>query len=189
MWKRLVIGKRIAIVFAVLIAAGCQSKNVNTDYDTSADFSQLRRYQFQDDKDNVDKQFEPLLSGRVKNALEQSLAAQFNLAKPNEAPDFRVRYFVKPVEKKVDDRPKLGIGLGGFGGNVGGGISLGIPLGGNKLDQQAQIVVDFVHPTSGQLLWRGNTVVGLSSSEPETNDKQVQQGVNEILKEFPPKAK
>jgi hypothetical protein len=179
--------KRILIVFAVLIAAGCQSKNVNTDYDTTADFSQLRRYQYQDNTDNIDKKYEPLLSGRVKTALDNSLSNQFNVAKPNETADFLVRYYVKPVEKVVDDRPKLGIGVGGFGGNVGGGISLGIPLGGNDLDQQAQIVVDFVHPTSGQLLWRGSKVVALSSSKPDLNSQQVQRGVDEIIREFPPK--
>jgi hypothetical protein len=180
MWKRTI------IILAALLAVGCQSKNVVTDYDTGADFSQLQRYQWQDEPNNIDPQFQSLLSGRVKAALEQSLAAQFTPADTTHQPDFLVRYFARPVQKVVDDRPKAGIGIGGFGGNVGGGISLSFPLGGNKFDQQAEIVVDFLSPADQKLLWRGSQVVALSSSQPEANTQQVQKAVDEILRQFPP---
>lgn len=179
--------KRIFVLFGLLaLAAGCQSNKVETDYDTHADFTRLQRYQLQEKPENIEAQFEPLLSGRLKTALDQRLSAQFSPVA--DKPDFLVRYYVKKVEKVVDDRPRAGIGIGGFGSNVGGGISLSLPLGGNKFDQQAQIIVDFIDPASQQLLWRGNTVVDLSSSDPEANTQQVQKAVNEILKNYPPRS-
>lgn len=184
MWKRLI---AVVGITGLLLTAGCQSQDVVTDYDTGADFSTLQRFGWLPEQpDNIDKQFQPLLAGRVKTALEQSLPAQFNPSDAGHPPDFLVRYFVRPVKKLVDDRPQAGIGIGSFGGNVGGGISLNFPLGGNKFDQKAEIIIDFLAPSDKRLLWRGSQEVALSSSEPEANTQQVQKAVSEILRKFPP---
>lgn len=178
--------KRIAILLGLLLTAGCQSTNVNTDYDTGTDFDKFHRYQWQDEADNVDAQYEPLLGSRVKTALEDQLANRFDVAGTAEKPDFLVRFYARPVKKLVDDRPQMGIGVGSYGGNVGTGISMSFPIGGNKFDQQAEIVIDFLEPGSRKLLWRGTRVVDLSSSQPDLNTQQVGKAVAEILREFPP---
>jgi len=179
--------KRVAVLVGLLATAGCQSTNVKTDYDTSADFSQLHRYQIQAEANNIDAQFEPLLDNRVKTALEDSLLSQFNPATETEKPDFLVRYYARPVKQPVDDRPQMGIGVGSYGGSIGTGISMSFPLGGSALDQQAEIVIDFLEPGSQKLLWRGSRAVALSSSQPDLNTQQVAKAVAEILREFPPR--
>lgn len=178
--------KRIAVLLGILITAGCQSTNVNTDYDTGANFDQFHRYQWQDEKNNIDSQYEPLLGNRVKLALEDQLANQFDKVPEGEKPDFLVRYYVRPVQKVVDDRPQMGVGVGSYGGSFGTGVSMTFPIGGNRFDQQADIIVDFLDPSSQKLLWRGTRSVDLSSSQPQLNEQQVGRAVAEILRQFPP---
>lgn len=178
--------KRIAVLLGLLLASGCQSTNVKTDYDTGADFSRFHHYRLQGESGDIDTQFQPLLGDRLKTALEDNLANQFDVTAAGEQPDFLVRYYARPVKKLVDDRPQMGVGVGSYGGNFGTGVSLSFPLGGDRFDQQAEIVVDFLDPTSKKLLWRGTRTVDLSSSQPELNSQQVGRAVAEILRQFPP---
>jgi hypothetical protein len=79
-------------------------------------------------------------------------------------------------------------GYHGGGGNYsGGGISFSFPLGGNDLDRQGQLIIDFLEPGSRRLLWRGSQVIGMSSSSSQLNERQLNKAASEILKQFPPR--
>jgi len=186
MWQRF-----LPLITALIFPIAAHAADVQTDYDTEKDFSQLHYYQWQSQRDNIDAAFSALSTDTAKEFLSYSLDRQMAPASEQFPADFLVRYYIKSVQKLVDDRPHVGVGVGGYNGSMssgmGGGVSFSFPLGGNDLDQNAQIIVDFLDPKTQQLLWRGSTMVGVSSKSQQANQKQLQKAFNEILKKFPPR--
>ena len=181
MWQRLSLTVA-ALTFAVMTNA----VDVQTDYDTEKDFSQFHYYQWQPQTDSIDNTLTVLSADQIKDLLSYSLDRQMAAASEKFPADFLVRYYIKSVKKLTDDRPRVGIGMGGFGDSMGGGVSFSFPFGGNDLDQNAQIIVDFLEPKTQRLLWRGSAVTGISSSSTQANEKQLQKAFDEMLKKFPP---
>lgn len=181
MWRRLF---STALLCAAFTA---QAGGVDTDYDTSADFSHFTYYQWQTQSDNVDETFAMLGSGNIQDALTPGLDRQMNNADAQHPADFLVRYYIREVKKVVDDRPRVGVGIGGTNNSMGGGFSFSFPLGGDTLDKQANVVIDFLDAKTQKLVWRGSTVTGMSSTSTEINQRQLQKAAAEILKKFPPK--
>jgi hypothetical protein len=181
MWQRLL------LIGALLFSGAAFCASVETDYDISFNFGNLRYYQWLDATDNIDEAFAGLPKDNIKLGLEQNLDSILNPANAEHKADMLVRFYIKSVKKLVDDGPRVGVGMGGFGGYTGGGISFCFPLGGGGLDQQAQIVIDFLEPTSQRLLWRGSLITGMSSSSAQVNERQVNKAAAEILKQFPPR--
>lgn len=180
MWRHLL------LIAAFLVAMPLHAADVQTDYDSSVDLGKVQHYQWLKQTDGIDAQFSTLTDDMVREILTSSLDRQLQPASDKFPADVLVRYYIRPVKKLVDDRPRLGIGIGGFGSNVGGGVSLNFPLGGNDLDQQAHVVIDFLDPKTKRLIWRGSIVTGLSSKSSSTNQKQLQKAADAILRKFPP---
>ncbi len=179
--------RRFLLVALLCTAAAAHAATVEIDYDTSADFSRFNYYQWQEQSDNVDAMFAMLGSGNIQDAITPSLDQRVTIANAQHPADFLVRYYLREVKKMVDDRPRVGIGIGGGSSNVGGGFSFSFPLGGDNLDKQAHVVIDFVDAKTQKLMWRGSLVTGLSSTSTEINQRQVQKAAAEILKKFPPR--
>lgn len=182
MWQRALI---TLAAFTLSIAA--HAVDVQTDYDTAKDFSQLHYYEWQAQSDSIDPTFTALSADDTKNLLSYSLDRQMAQASEKFPADFLVRYYVKGVKNIVDNRPRVGVGMGGFNNSVGGGVSFSFPLGGNNLDQTAQIIIDFLDPKTQQLIWRGSLITNISSKSAQANQKPLQKAFDEILKRFPPK--
>lgn len=178
--------KRLVLLTALLITSPLYAASVETDYDTSANFSHFAYYQLQAQSDNIDTMYSMLGSGNIEDALTPSLDQRLSPANAQHPTDLLVRYYIRDVKKIVDDRPRVGIGMGSMGDNIGGGFSFSFPLGGDKLDKQAQVVIDFIDAKTQKLLWRGSLVTGMSSTSTEINQRQVQKAAAEILKKFPP---
>lgn len=183
MWQRALL---TLAAFALSIAA--HAVDVQTDYDSEKDFSQFHYYQWQPLNDSIDSSFTALNADATKDLLSYSLDRQMAAASEKFPADFLVRYYIKSVKKIVDDRPRVGVGMGGFNDHMGGGVSFSFPLGGNDLDQPAQIVVDFLDPKTQQLVWRGSLTTNVSSKSTQANQKQLQKAFDEILKRFPPRS-
>jgi hypothetical protein len=186
MWQRLLLITSL-LLSILLVSTSGHCANVETDYDVQFDFGQLHYYQWLDAADNIDEVYATLPKDNIKFGLEQNLDSQLSPATAEHKADLLVRYYVRNVKKLVDDRPQVGLGVGGFGSNTGGGISFSFPLGGDNLDRQAQLVIDFLNPENQQLLWRGSLVIGMSSNSAQVNERQINKAAAEILKQFPPR--
>jgi hypothetical protein len=182
MWQRL-----LTLITALTFSIVAHTADVQTDYDTEKDFSQFHYYQWQTQSENIDASFTALNADTAKDLLSYSLDKYMAAASEKFPADFFVRFFINTVKKMVDDRPRIGIGMGGFNDRMGGGVSFSFPLGGNDLDQTAQIVIDFLDPKTQQLIWRGSVVTSVSSKSMQANQKQLQKAFDEILKRFPPR--
>ena len=177
----------LATLAALIVGTAALAADVQTDYDTQRNFSTFNHYAWQDHGENIDKSFANLDAEAIKTLLSERLDSLAAPAGDKSPADFLVRCYIRPFKKLVDDRPRLGVGVGGFNDNVGGGVSFSFPLGGSDLDQPAQVVVDFLDPKTEKLVWRGSLKTSLSSKSTKANQKQLQKAFDEILKRFPPR--
>lgn len=191
--------RRPSLLFAASLLLACgmlagvpaSAADVETDYDVQFEFGNRQYYQWSDAADHIDDAYASLPKDNIRLGLEQTLDQKLVPASADHQPDLLVRYYVRDVEKLVDDRPRVGIGMGGGGGSFGsysgGGIAFSFPLGGDNLDRQAQVIIDFLDPQTQRLVWRGSQVVGMSSGSMQVNERQVNKAAAEILKRFPPR--
>lgn len=166
--------------------AGCQSSRVVTDYDQSVDFTRYQQYSWLDERSGASDQFDPLLAKRVRDAISSELQAR-GFSENAAGADFLVRFFVASSAAVSEPKMRGGVGMGSFGGSVGMGVSLGFPLGGTRVKQEAEVLIDFLDPQSRELTWRGREPVTLND-DPEETTKRIRAAVARIVAQFPPKA-
>jgi hypothetical protein len=66
------------------------------------------------------------------------------------------------------------------------GLSMSMPLGGDSVTQQTQILVDFIDAGDEKLKWRGSRILSFNDEPPEQLTAMVQQVVADILAKYPP---
>ena len=177
----------IALLLPLLILAGCQSSKVTVDYDSQTNFNSYRFYQWLPDKSGTSDDIDPLMSERIKDALEQQLPnTGMKPAQGEQAADVLVRYFMARSTKSSGSKGSVGVGGASGGGGSVMGLSMSMPLGGDSVTQQAQVMVDFIDAKDEKLKWRGSRTFKFSDEPPEQLTAMVQEVIAEILAKYPP---
>src|SRR5690606_37711458 len=115
---------RNAIILVVgLLSVSCATVRVNYDYDREADFTAYTTYNYFSDLDSGMSQLD---ERRLIGILDSTL--QTKGYRLTEEPDFYINILSNVFQARGGN--SVGVGLGGGGRNIGGGISLGIPVGG-----------------------------------------------------------
>jgi hypothetical protein len=178
----------VALLILAATWLACSGIRVDSDYDPSADFSQLRTWSWlPQTRESGDPRLDnALLDSRIRNAVEAELRAKGFERVDSGASNFQVVYHVN-VEGKVDvDTVYRGYPHGRYGryGYRGGGYSETTV----RQYDEGTLLIDFLDPDSGALLWRGSGQATVrESSSPEQRTKRVNEAVNKILAQFPPK--
>ncbi|MEX1668884.1 DUF4136 domain-containing protein [Zhongshania guokunii] len=173
------------LIFAALLSA-CSTTKVVSDYNPSVDFSRYQRY-IMSENSGADKSVSPFITDNVKASLQNQIKARlFTPAQPSHTADFIVQYYLAEAADTIDRSPRLGLGIGSFGGNFGMSSSVGVPLGKDTVNRNVQIIIDFLDPTDRKLSWRGSLVVELHNNDPKANAAAIEATVAEILNQFPP---
>ncbi|MGI9546720.1 MAG: DUF4136 domain-containing protein [Flavobacteriaceae bacterium] len=170
--------KYLLLPFIVFYFLSCSSVRVNYDYDQSTDFSSYRTYNYFSD---MATGLSDLDTKRLVEAIDSMM--QTKGIKLSEEPEFLINIqsqsFYSPSNSSV------GVGVGGTGGNVGGGVSIGVPLGGNSLERE--LVFDLVDTQKNQLFWQAISVSNLSdNAAPATREKKIYEIVNKVFAKYPP---
>ncbi|OSY88509.1 hypothetical protein WH52_07085 [Tenacibaculum holothuriorum] len=170
------------IVFALLILCiGCSTPKVVYDYDSKTNFSKYTTFDYFED---AGEGLSELDKKRIERVITSKLKLQ-EITRNTEKPSFYVNYLSKQI--KVDDRPRIGVGIGG-GGNVGFGISGGIPVGNKEV--KMQLTVDFVEADNNQLFWQGIVDKKLKErTSPQERDLFFNEVLTKIMEGYPPKKK
>jgi len=152
---------------------------VDYDYDTKSNFNSFKTYNYYSD---LDTGLSELDSKRFLNALDSLLQSKgFKLS---EAPNFYIDISSEIYQN--ESRNTVGVGVGGTGRNVGGGISIGLPIGQAKHSRQIQI--DFIDEDGKGLFWQA---ISESSFNPNANPEKREAKLNAIvvkmLSQYPPK--
>ncbi|MGB5236186.1 MAG: DUF4136 domain-containing protein [Flavobacteriaceae bacterium] len=173
--------RKFLLAGLLMFVISCASVQVNYDYDPATDFSDYRTYNYFSDLDtglsNLDNQ-------RLLDAVDSVM--QIKGIKLSEEPEFLINIqsqsYLKPQNSS------LGVGVGGTGSNVGGGVSIGVPLGGNSLERE--LVFDFVDNQKNQLFWQAVTLSNLNEkASPHIRERKINEIVSKVFAKYPPAPK
>ncbi|VAW57935.1 hypothetical protein MNBD_GAMMA11-1426 [hydrothermal vent metagenome] len=184
---------KITVILSGLFwLAGCSTLSVNYDYNQTFNFNQLKTYDWIPFPEDMPAS--ELDRARFVAAIENNLAEK-GFTRDTFDPDFLIAtHFGK--ESKVDitnwgysyapNTYYIGHGYRYGHYNYGGGYA---STGGVNVYEyeQGTLILDFVATESKQLIWRATAKAVVSpASTPQEQTRKVNNGVKEILSEFPP---
>jgi len=168
--------KKILILPILLFLVSCGATQVNYDYDKEIDFSNYTTYNYFSD---INTGLSELDTKRLLHAMEITLKAKGLLF--SEEPDFLINIQGNSYQSAKNNT--VGIGVGG-GRNVNGGVSVGIPVGGAKLERK--ITFDFVDAKRDVLFWRANSISSYKENQtPEIREQKLQELVEKVFDKYP----
>lgn len=170
---------RYLSLIVVLFLVSCAPIRVNYDYETATDFTTYKTYNYYA---NIQSGLNELDTNRLMNALDEELQSKGLTL--SETPDFFID--IKSDEFQEATRSSVGVGLGGGGRNVGGGVSIGIPVGQSNLNRQ--IIIDFVDENGVGLFWQAVSEDSFNpNAKPDKREAKFKAIVVKILENYPPK--
>lgn len=170
------------VVLSLPALFGCSSISVSSDYDESADFSELRTFAWmlESKGGHVDVGVEdPLIRSRIQIAIARELEAK-GYRHVAEEPDFEVTYHARTQEKiHVQSVPRAG-------------PMVGPRWGGTYTEvyqyDEGTLIIDVIHTSTQRLLWRGTAKAAVDwQASPEARTALINEAVQKTLAEFPPK--
>lgn len=170
--------KRILFLLTVVLQCSCNAIRVNYDYDKEANFTNYTTYNYYPD---MQTGLSELDTKRLMDAVDAEMKAKG--IKLTEEPDFFIN-----IESNSFQKPKnnsIGVGLGGSGRSIGGGVSLGIPVGGPKMERQIRF--DFVDNEKDKLFWQAESQSPFKENgTPQERDEKLRDLAAKVFKKYPP---
>ena len=157
----------------------CAGIRVSYDYDSQTDFSGYSTY-------NYFSVMQTGLSGlderRLIRALDSTLQSKgYRLT---EEPDFLINILSEQYRSAPNS--SVGVGLGGGGRNVGGGVSIGVPISNSGIQRMIQF--DFVDAQRDVLFWQAFAESGFrDNASPSVRESQLYAVVKKVFAKYPPK--
>ena len=169
--------KFLKLSLLICLFVSCATVNVNYDYDRQTNFAEYKTYNYYSD---IDTGLSALDTKRILNIMDEAMGMKGLSLSDN--PDFYVN--IQSEEYHNDQRSSVGIGVGGSGQNVGGGVSVGIPVGQSKLSRQ--LVFDFIDDNKG-LFWQAVAEAQYNpNANPEQREANLKAIVDKVLEGYPP---
>ena len=172
--------KILKLLIIAILFTSCGSI-VHYDYEKSTNFKDYRTYNyFGDMKTGLSE----LDTKRLIRSMDEQLKTM-GLSRTDN-PDFYIDIQSQEVQQRTNSN--FGVGVGGTGRRVGGGVSVGIPVGVNK--QSREIVIEFVDERKTGMFWQAIAESSFkSNASPEQRDAYFQDLVKKVLAKYPPKVK
>lgn len=171
--------KKVLVILSIcLFVFSCAPIRVNYDYEKTTDFNAYTSYNYYE---AMDMGMSQLDANRLLDALDAGL--QEKGLRLSDTPDFLIN--IKSSQFQEAQRNNVGVGVGGGGGHVGGGISIGIPVGQSKINRE--IVFEFIDERKSGLFWQAISESGYQpNAKPETKEIQFKALVAKVLSGYPP---
>jgi hypothetical protein len=171
--------KKVLVIVLALGIISCAPIRVSYDFDKGTNFSKYKTYNYYSDMKTGLSELDTKRFLESLDAKLESLGITFS-----ETPDFFID--IKSSTFQQAQRSAVGVGLGGGGRNMGGGISIGLPIG--QPNASRQITVDFVDENLKQLFWQAVSESSYSPNRiPKEREEQLKAIVEKILSQYPPK--
>ena len=171
--------KRLFPLFILVLLFSCSAVKVSYDYDKETDFSNYNTYNYYSD---METGLSELDNKRLFRAMDITLRIKGLIF--SEEPDFLIN-----IQGKSFQAPKsssIGVGLGSSGRNLGGGVSIGIPVGRPNVEQEIQF--DFVDVKKDMLFWQANGKSSFKENmSPVEREEKLQEFVDKVFAKYPPK--
>lgn len=173
-----------------LTLMACAGIDTSTDYDPNAvgRLSQYRTYSWLPKPQGKDiRVYNDVFEARVKQAVDRELQSRgYRLVEQN--PDFKVGWH-GAIDEKLD--------VGTMNAYYGYGwdpwyspyyVGAAVPQTYVREYEEGTLILDVVDAGSNKLVWRGTAQAELSThASAEHRQKRLDEAVNKILKDFPPK--
>lgn len=181
--------KRLSLIVLLLtFLHACSGITVSQDYEKEYNFSGLRTFAWKPNEDNeygiVDND---LVDKRVRTAIENTLLAKSYRQVDSYNPDFFISYHLTVEQKITSSGVSGGVSIGRSSrGRYGGvGMSTGSQV---QAFDQGTLLIDVTIPLGDKLVWRGIATQAVSDhSSPEESTVIINETVEKILAQFPPK--
>lgn len=167
--------KNLKLLVLLLLLSSCGAV-VDYDYDKDAKFSEYKTYNYFGDMKTGLNQLD---TNRLIDAIDtklQSIGFQ-----KTDTPSFNIDIQTGEV---LANNSNVGVGIGGTGRNVGGGISLGIPIGGNR--PMRQVKIEFIEANKDAVIWEAITTQSNLGSTPEKRQESFNKLIERIFSKYPP---
>jgi len=171
--------KSLKVLLLLLLVSSCASIRVNYDYDKQTNFNSYKTYNYYSD---LETGLSELDTKRLLDIMDASLKAKGFLL--SETPDFFIN--IQSSDYQNQQRSNVGVGVGGGGGHVGGGLSIGLPIGQSRMNRQ--ISIDFIDENGKGLFWQAVSESSYNpKASPEKRELTLNNIVEKILTNYPPK--
>jgi hypothetical protein len=166
-------------VLTVFLPSAAIAQKTTYDFDKTANFAAFKTYTLKDGT----KVGDPLIDKRIIDALEAELRAK-GLTRSDADADLAVVYHVAFQKQQDISAYSSGTGPYRWGGGWGTtNVRVNEILVGT-------LVVDMVDAKTNGMVWRGIGVKEVdTTAKPEKRDKNINNAVQKILKNYPPKVK
>lgn len=167
------------IAISTVLFSSCATISLKTDFDPGAPFDSYTSYRVNSDMESGMSELDERRLVRLIDSVMQARGFERKLI-PDVIIDVRSQVF------RRQSQPSFGIGMGGTNGNVGGGMSVGIPSGGSSLRRQIDLA--FFEFTTNNIVWEARTESSYKEKNtPEEREEALRQIVIKALDAYPPK--
>jgi hypothetical protein len=169
------------LILAVLGGCATAPPKVRVERDPATDFTRFATFAFLPaPAGGYTAVRERLLDQRVRAAVTAELTAR-GYRLDEAAPELRIAYDTTSQEKTKSSPFRIGIGVGGIGGNVGGGVSVGT----SPVDKylEGTLAIDAVDAARNVQIWHGSLTGKVKDQTLE--EASIRRVVATILADFP----
>ena len=171
--------KTILQFLVIILLVSCNTVRVNYDYDKETDFSNYGTYGYYSD---LNTGLSELDTKRLLDAIDTEM--QLKGVRFSEDPDFFIN--IQSWSFQAARNSTVGVGVGGTGSNVGGGVSVGIPIGGQNLEREIRF--DFIDSKKETLFWQAISQGAFKENvSSEAREQRLKALIAKVFAKFPPK--
>jgi hypothetical protein len=160
------------------------AQTVNYNYDQGADFSKYKTYKWIEIKEGVHP--DQMVEKQIKAVIDSQLALKSLTKVDSDKADLYVGYQIGVDQERQVNAYNTGGGAWGGGARWGGGMTTAT----TSTINIGQLVIDMYDPAMKQMVWRGVGTKEINpTAKPEQRTKNLNKGVEKMLKNYPPKKK
>jgi hypothetical protein len=168
--------RALLLMSLMLSASFAYSQSIKSSYDKDYHLSRLKTYDYKvEERDKTDPlATDTLTEQKIKDALEDTLSANFFHQASGVAPDFLIAYHVTTKDVTESRRVPLRGPLG--------------PRDNIKIENYVQgiLVIDFIDPETKKLIWRGvaSGIVGRETVDFSVAEEQLKAATRLLFEQF-----
>ncbi len=184
---------RHSILALAALLAGCSSLSVNTQFDPAAPYASYKTYAWNPRGPGPDEAppiRNPMIQQQVKSIVDREMAKKgFTAVQPDANPDL-----VITLHGWAQSRIEVSSYGYAYGtGYMHGPYPYAYPtyVGGTDVQSYTDgtLLIDFVDGKTMKLVWRGTASDSLSSPDPGTVTRVVDEATKQLMAAYPPKVK
>lgn len=164
------------ILLTAVVLAGCSTIVVTHDYDTEADFSNMKTFDwFAVSEKAIENE---LTIKRVKNAVNRQLIEK-GLVIEEKNPDFIIAlHIIRRAKREIVQWEHAHPTYRGY---------WGAPIWTVQEYEEGTLILSFVKPGTKELIWRSSAMDVIDTGlTPEKRNERIKEAVSRMLKDFPP---